>query len=362
MVLATDGGLMGSFPPADKPPPKTAAIVLIVATIVTFLILPLLCLGDAADARTRAAAAKVAFEIGDQPTLPDTPPNLNLGIKKNAGAAAFRPIDAACRIKVTAGDKTCYGSGVIVDAGVMTCSHLFTEPGTLVIEVECGDETAIGSILKRDAKKDIALLSCQWKVPKPAAKLAEKLPKKGDSLSSCGRGTTGCIDSMEHVVAGIWGYDAATEILFTPPPFLGRSGAGLFNASGELVGVIWAYDSENRGHAVSSLDVRLLIGESSPAKSTGKLTATVFTGEDVYGRGWCGNCRPLKSKWGAGSDRLVIEYSTAAAPGEQIYPAVRFRNEAGEWLFPARGNPPRYFTPELNELADIISRNSKPTP
>lgn len=91
-------------------------------------------------------------------------------------------------------------------------------------------------------------------------------------------------------------------------------------------------------------------------------TATVYTGELIHGKGWCVNCPQLKRNYRTGNDRLQILYSEDVAPGEQIYPAIRFVDDDGVTRFPSRpdrrGNQV-YFTPQsVDELADLIERNT----
>jgi hypothetical protein len=250
------------FASAPKPPQSTIATAVMIGAIIAMLLSPILiCFADEADARARTAGAKVAFEISDQAVLPLTVPNVDLSIRKIAGsapvAAARRPLDFAVRIKVS-GDNACYGSGVITEIGVVTCAHLFTIGDTSTeITVESADEITSAMISKIDYETDIAILSCDW-ASKPACRLAENPSGVDDKVTSVGRDKTGVLTAEEHKVVGLAKYEVANEFLYLPPPYEGRSGGGLFNSAGELVGIVQAFDESNTGIAGSVSDIAYL--------------------------------------------------------------------------------------------------------
>ena len=47
-------------------------------------------------------------------------------------------------------------------------------------------------------------------------------------------------------------------------------------------------------------------------------TVTMFTGENVHGKGWCLHCPRFRTLFGNGNDRVTVVYSEERAPGEQI--------------------------------------------
>lgn len=92
-----------------------------------------------------------------------------------------------------------------------------------------------------------------------------------------------------------------------------------------------------------------------------KRKAIVFTGEDVYGKGWCRRCGPFKEKFGTGDGETELEYSTAVATGPDLYPAIRFFDGV-DWRYPADANG-GYTIPEtLAELAAIMDRATAKAP
>lgn len=251
---------MQAFAPAPKKP-ISPWFLAAMATLAAMSLCWQFLLADDADARVRAANAKVVFEAADQAVVPDAPPAVDLRIRKIAGSVApFKPLDASCRIKVD-GNNACYGSGTVIEQGVLTCAHLFTDGDkTTEITAECGGEIATAKIDMIDHAADLAILSVEWKTPKPAARLATKVPSQGDPLTTCGRDVTGRLDCTDHKTVNISAYEHSVDILYMPPPFLGRSGGGVFNAADELVGVVHGYEVSTKvGYATSFIEVEKLL-------------------------------------------------------------------------------------------------------
>lgn len=158
-------------------------------------------------------------------------PEYDVTIKKTPAVASADSVDVsrfACKIYL----KNAMGSGVNTAKGVVTCLHVVqNEPS---IEVVCGDERATAIISVIDRGYDLALLTVAWKQPHPAAELADKSPASGDKLRSAGRCKDGTITVEDHVCES----NDRTDIYFTNCSNTGRSGAGIFNADGRLVGII----------------------------------------------------------------------------------------------------------------------------
>lgn len=159
----------------------------------------------------------------------------------------------ACKIRFPNG----MGSGVNTAKGVVTCWHVVA--GQSQIDVTCGDETARGTVLFYDQQNDLAVMSVAWKQPHPTAELAESPATKGDAIKSSGRCKDGTINVEDHTCLATSGY----EVRFENPSNAGRSGAGLFDAKGKLVGVIHgnAVDVEPCIGLATGVDaVRYLVG------------------------------------------------------------------------------------------------------
>lgn len=124
------------------------------------------------------------------------------------------------------------GSGVNTKYCVLTCHHVIV--GRKSIEVTCGGETAKATVIEVDTKNDVAVLKVQWKQPHPEAELSTDVVSIGDKLSSAGRSKDGTITVDDHVCQA----NARNEITMTNASNSGRSGAGLFDCCGKLVGLV----------------------------------------------------------------------------------------------------------------------------
>lgn len=96
--------------------------------------------------------------------------------------------------------------------------------------------------------------------------------------------------------------------------------------------------------------------------SSMRLKATIFTGEDEYGVGWCRNCIRLKRDWESGDRRIELDWSSAKASGPQIYPAIRFVDQSGQQRFPADANGDYQAFSQLDALIDLLTRHQHPVP
>ncbi len=81
-------------------------------------------------------------------------------------------------------------------------------------------------------------------------------------------------------------------------------------------------------------------GVSEPITVEAQYKCTIFTAKSVYGPRWCPNCDAKKTALGTGNANLSIEWSDEVAPGDQVYPAVRFQRESGAWVQMPRGEDP----------------------
>ena len=175
-------------------------------------------------------------------------------------------LSASVRIKVRDPGGSSFGTGTIIDtrqgeALVLTCAHLFRDSsgtaapvtvelfqpsagGVVVIE-----ETA-GQVVSSDLKNDVALLSIRPTRPVQAARVAGKAsaPQVGAATWSvgCDRGDDPTVRSGQ--VTTIDKYVSPPSLTVTGAPVVGRSGGGLFNERGEVVGVCFgAYEPDNEG-------------------------------------------------------------------------------------------------------------------
>lgn len=171
----------------------------------------------------------------------------------SARAAAMA---STVRIKVEDQNGHSFGTGTVVDihgqeALVLTCGHIFRDSdgkGRILIERFDSQtaEPSTGSLISFDIDRDVALLSMKLTRPIKAAPLAplQYQANPGEAVFSigCNRGANPTL--LEGRVNQIDKYLGPPNITASGRPVVGRSGGGLFNAEGQLIGVCSAADPE----------------------------------------------------------------------------------------------------------------------
>lgn len=168
-------------------------------------------------------------------------------VPNQAEAIAF---DATVRIRVIDPSGTSHGTGTIIhssgnDALVLTCGHIFRESrgrGRIEADIMFSSnmQTVNGRIISFDTNAhDIALLTIRTPAPVQAAKIArannsEKLHAEVFTIG-CDKGNLPTIRRSHFKRTAI--YDGVEKYDVYGRPIDGRSGGGLFNRRGELIGV-----------------------------------------------------------------------------------------------------------------------------
>lgn len=185
---------------------------------------------------------------------------------------AVRPHAAVVRVaQIAPGGSRCYGSGTLVHKDgkqgiVLTCAHLFRgEAGDVTVTFPDG----------RRFEADLAAVDQAWdlaalRITQPEAMpvtIATDHPKPGDRLQSCGYGSDGRYWCNQGRVLG-YVRTAATKTYETLE-LSGRardgdSGGPVFNASGELVAVVWGTDGRIVGGTYCGRIRKFLGGIFSP--------------------------------------------------------------------------------------------------
>ncbi|WP_442482632.1 trypsin-like peptidase domain-containing protein [Aeoliella sp. SH292] len=221
-----------------------------------------------------AASARWAGQSHAAPALPPRPLNHT---QHTEPAGQLPPTDGMarqlleCSVRLTVSDATgkSYGTGTIIDtlqqdALIVTCGHLFrgeAEKGEIIIE-QFGvtaeglrvTERSRGQLIHHDLDRDVALVSFRPTGPVKKAPVASQLVENvNDRVWSvgCDRGADPTVRSSR--VTALDRYHGAPNIEAAGAPVQGRSGGGLFNAKGELVGVCFAADNEGDEGLYSSL-------------------------------------------------------------------------------------------------------------
>jgi S1-C subfamily serine protease len=173
----------------------------------------------------------------------------------------FAPGLAICpRIRIQDGTGVNFGSGVIVESRVgrtliLTCGHVFrdmTKDSTIDVDIFAGQRhaTFLGKVIKYDLKSDVGLISIPTAEPLPTASIAtaQHAPKVSDLVYSIGCSSGDSPTRLQHRVTALNRYVGPDNVECTTAPIQGRSGGGLFNRQGEVIGICFAADErDNRG-------------------------------------------------------------------------------------------------------------------
>jgi thiol-disulfide isomerase/thioredoxin len=180
-------------------------------------------------------------------------------------------ISSSVRLKVDDAKGHSYGTGTIIDtrsgeALVITCGHLFRDSkGQGPVTVELFEATpqgvrvvdrVQGHIVSYNVDREIGLISIKPTSPVRVAPIAptQTVMGRGDRVTS-----VGCNNGQDPTALGT--RVTATNRYQGPPnleaqgaPVEGRSGGGLFNTNGELVGVCFAADYEGNEGLYTALE------------------------------------------------------------------------------------------------------------
>jgi S1-C subfamily serine protease len=177
---------------------------------------------------------------------------------------------ATVRLRVDDAQGHAYGTGTIIDARsgqalVITCGHLFRESkgkGPVFVETfeaVPGGIRVVGEVpaqvISYDLERDIALVGIWPTRPVTVAPLASKGSAigRGDRVVSIGCSNGDDPTALATRITQLDRYNGPANIEIQGAPVEGRSGGGLFNANGELIGVCFAADYEGNEGLFSAL-------------------------------------------------------------------------------------------------------------
>ncbi|OHB81738.1 MAG: hypothetical protein A2W31_07150 [Planctomycetes bacterium RBG_16_64_10] len=171
-------------------------------------------------------------------------------------------------VRIRVDDRTgrSYGTGTIIDARdgqavVLTCGHLFREAhdsGQILVDLfqPTGAKTVPAALISYDLNRDLGLLAIRPDGPVAVAPVAPKgLPiSHGDRVASagCNHGREPTV-RQTHVTA-VDRYEGPSNIEAAGSPVEGRSGGGLFDQHGRLIGVCFAADAVDNEGLYAGLD------------------------------------------------------------------------------------------------------------
>lgn len=174
-------------------------------------------------------------------------------------AAHAKLLSTTVRFTIVEPNGRSFGTGTIIDARsgealVVTCAHLFRGPDGKPIDpagkisIELFDtvtgavrvaETVEGQLVSHDFDADVALVAIRPSVAVPSSRVAMS---PGDLRVGAAARSVGCDlgadpTVRESQIVDLNRYDGPPNIEASGAPVQGRSGGGLFNEAGELIGV-----------------------------------------------------------------------------------------------------------------------------
>ncbi len=232
-------------------------------------------------------------------------------------------------VKLSAPKRAALASGVNTPAGIITCAHVVE--GRVDFTAVCDGETAPAKVVKVDKQNDLALLSVAWTKTHAAAAVAVEGPILGETLLSVGRQKDGTLLCELHQ----YKTTANNEYQYTNPPCEGRSGSGVFDERGKLVGIVLGKIVDNEpyvGRAAIVEAVAELVRDPNAVSGTmaGRIQCTVHTAS------WCVPCHEQQKSNGPGDERISFTYTNDPAPtdpnGNNSIPCTTFRDRDGKLL------------------------------
>lgn len=223
-----------------------------------------------------AASAQVLL-ISPQPAL--DPPVTELP-KEPSVKKQYTPAEASVIVRCSNGKDVFQCSGTAIDEHtVLTCWHVLREGGALTVNGKPA------TVIRSDSKSDVALLKTEEAL-KPI-KVAEKPLPAGEPCTAYGYeyDKAGTLYKFPAVVVQLNRYLGFPNqsIRGRDPVKSGRSGGGLFNEAGELVGVCSAADGSEGLYAGHAAIVALLkpsypvIPDKSPKIDPSKYAAPNYS-------------------------------------------------------------------------------------
>ena len=245
------------------------------------------------DVPTQAPVAQVAApQTAADPWSSVGNDEVNTGGSTGSGAAPARPmthtaplgpreplndalsndlINSSVRLRVDDPGGHSYGTGTIIDsrsgeALVITCGHLFRDSkgkGPVLVELFAATPDGVrvvaqvpGQIIDYNLDRDIGLVSIRPIGPVRVAAIAptQTVIERGDRLTSVGCDHGQNPTALATRATNVDRYQGPPNIEASGAPVEGRSGGGLFNSAGQLVGVCFAADYEGNEGLYTALE------------------------------------------------------------------------------------------------------------
>ena len=238
---------------------------------------------DVAAPTPRTAGGEAGTGRSDHPAggaLPGagSPARLVAGAKEDPAPSASvhtsehqELLAATVRLRVQDSKENAYATGTIIDsrqgqALVITCGHLFrASEGKAPLTVEVFERVPGGiraagqvpaQVIHYDLERDLALVGIWPSRPVAVAPVAPQgaAIERGDRVVSVGCSHGDDPTALASRITTLDRYDAPPNVEASGAPVQGRSGGGLFNDLGQLIGVCFAADYEGNEGLYASLE------------------------------------------------------------------------------------------------------------
>ena len=167
----------------------------------------------------------------------------------------------SAKVLTTTGETkrgTTQGSAVIVAPGVVVTNYHVVK-GASALKLSRGSTSWPAELLRFDEKRDLALLRVEGLTDKPVRLGAVARLKVGDPVFAIGAPRGLELTLTNGIVSAIREENGQQLIQTSAPIAPGSSGGGLFDSTGQLVGVTTAKADEGLGFAVAADDVTSLL-------------------------------------------------------------------------------------------------------
>ena len=182
-------------------------------------------------------------------------------------------LNTIVRLRIRDGNGASFGSGTVIESLpgqtiILTCGHVFRnydQKSMIEVDVFVGDrhERFVGKLIRYDEKADVGLVSIATSQAIPSAIVSQEPVREGQDVLSGGCSRGEAPTRQELKVTARNRYLGPDNIECTGMPVQGRSGGGLFDTAGQLVGVCIAADhKEKRGLYAGLKAVHELLDEA----------------------------------------------------------------------------------------------------
>jgi S1-C subfamily serine protease len=227
--------------------------------------------GQTPETRVPGAAGPSPAAMLRNPDVRETADSVPLATEESQPANHDKLLAATVRLRVDEAQSHAYGTGTIIDARsgqalVITCGHLFRESngkGPVTVELfepVPGGVRAAGEVraqvISYNLERDIALVGIWPTRPVATAPLAAKgaAIARGDRVVSIGCSNGDDPTPLATRITQLDRYQGPANIEAQGAPVEGRSGGGLFNEKGELIGICFAADYQGNEGLYAALD------------------------------------------------------------------------------------------------------------